>query len=343
MIEYAKGNMFECDADCLVNTVNCEGFMGKGIAYQFKTRFPENNKSYVRACKSGDLTVGKLHYYIEEGITIINFPTKNRWRENSKIEYIERGLNSFVELLPKLDIKKIAIPPLGCGNGGLIWADVKGIIEEKISGLSDQYDFIIYEPSSSYAAIPKKPPQISLSGLVLLDIRLNLEKFNSLRLQKAGYFVNQFLGEDYFKYDKWKYGPYSYAVDIVARNIKEYQQYYGIDNSQTTFEQVYQMICSEKVDSQFNKLHVAVKKSTEYVNAIQADKKLEGVATVLYLVQNGKPKSKELLIAGFKEWSVDKASRFSDKYILECIQYLEETSIISSNICGDYELAEKAF
>ena len=168
MIEYTKGNMFDCDADCLVNTVNCEGFMGKGIAYQFKMRFPENNKSYIKACRSGDLTVGKLHYYFEEGITIINFPTKNKWRENSKIEYIEKGLNSFVELLPKLVVKRIAFPPLGCGNGGLIWTDVRGIIENKISDLSDKYDFLIFEPSSSYTAIPKKPPQISLSGLVLL-------------------------------------------------------------------------------------------------------------------------------------------------------------------------------
>ena len=86
MIEYTKGNMFDSDADCLVNTVNCEGYMGKGIAYQFKMRFPENNKSYVKACKSGKLTVGQMHYHVEEGITIINFPTKKKWRENSKIE-----------------------------------------------------------------------------------------------------------------------------------------------------------------------------------------------------------------------------------------------------------------
>jgi O-acetyl-ADP-ribose deacetylase (regulator of RNase III) len=343
MIEYTKGNMFECNADCLINTVNCEGFMGKGIAYQFKMRFPENNKSYIKACKSGELTVGKVHYYIEDGITIVNFPTKNKWREGSKIEYIETGMNYFVELLPKLEVKKIAVPPLGCGNGGLIWSDVKKIIENKIINLTNQYDFIIFEPSSSYKAVPKRPPQISLSGLVLLDIRINLKKFNSIRLQKTGYFVNFFLGEEYFKFDKWKYGPYSHAVDIVARNIKEYQEYYGLDNSQLTFEHVYQVICSEKVDSKFNKLHVAVKKSTAYVNAIQTDKKLEGVATVLYLVQTGLPQNREQLIEGFKNWSEDKTNRFSDKYISECIDYLEETSVISQDICGNYELARNAF
>lgn len=117
MIQYVKGNMFECNADCLVNTVNCEGYMGKGVAYQFKVRLPENNKSYIKECKTGELTVGKVHHYMEDGITIINFPTKNKWRENSRIEYIEKGMNFFVELLPQLDVRKIAIPPLGCGNG----------------------------------------------------------------------------------------------------------------------------------------------------------------------------------------------------------------------------------
>ncbi len=317
--------------------------MGKGVAYQFKMRFPENNKSYVKACKSGELAVGKVHSFMEEGITIINFPTKNKWRESSKMEYIEKGMEAFVELLPKLAVKKIAIPPLGCGNGGLDWAEVKKVVENKIFDIAARYDFVIFEPSFSYSAMPKKPPKISLSGLVLLDIRLNLKRFNSIRLQKAGYFTNIFLEEEYFKYDKWKYGPYSHAVDIVARNIKEYQNYYGIDNSQKTFEQIYQMICSEKVDRKFDKLHVAVKKSTEYVNAIQTDKKLEGVSTVLYLVQNGKPKNKEQLISSFKEWSEDKAKRFSEKYIEGCKNYLEQTFIISVDICGNYELAGNAF
>lgn len=342
MIEYRIGNLFECNADCLINTVNCEGFMGKGIAYQFKVRFPENNKSYIKACKSGELTVGKVHCYREDGITIVNFPTKNKWRENSKIEYIETGMDYFIKILPELGVKKIAIPPLGCGNGGLLWTDVKKIIEDKIINFTDKYDFIIFEPSTSYKVIPKKPPQISVSGLVLLDIRLNLKKFNRIRLQKAGYFVNLFLEEEYFKFDKWKYGPYSHSIDIVARNIKEYQDYYGIDNSRMTFEQIYQVICSEKVDNKFNKLHIAVKKSTEYINVIQTDKKLEGIATVLYLVQDGMPKNREQLIESFKSWSEDKANRFSDKYISECINYLEDTSIISPDICGNYELTKNS-
>ena len=342
MIEYSKGNMFESDADCLLNTVNCEGFMGKGIAYQFKLKFPENNKSYIKACKSGELTVGKIHYYVEDDITIINFPTKDKWREDSKIEYIKDGLDYFIQILPTLNVKKIAIPPLGCGNGGLAWDDVKTIIEEKISAVADKYNFIIYEPSISYKAIPKKPPQINVSALVLLDIRMNLKRFNSIRLQKTGYLLNLFMEEEYFKFDKWKYGPYSHSIDIVANKIKEYQEYYALDNSNVTFEHLYQIICSKKVDAKFSQLHVAVEKATDYVNEIKSDKMLEGITTILYLIQNEMPHNKEQLIDSFNNWSQDKAARFSDEYIASCIGYLEDTAIISLDICGNYELTSNA-
>ena len=135
MISYTKGNMFESNADCLINTVNCEGFMGKGIAYQFKLKFPENNKDYIKACKSGRLKVGTLHYFVENGITIINFPTKDKWREPSRMSYIETGMDSLISLLPDLNVATIAIPPLGCGNGGLVWDEVKQLIEKKLRRL----------------------------------------------------------------------------------------------------------------------------------------------------------------------------------------------------------------
>lgn len=91
MIKFVTGNIFESGADCLVNTVNCEGFMGKGIAYQFKMRFPQNNIDYVKACKSGKLHIGTIHYYKEDGIWIVNFPTKDKWRENLRLIILKKG------------------------------------------------------------------------------------------------------------------------------------------------------------------------------------------------------------------------------------------------------------
>ena len=135
MIEFVTGNIFDSGADCLINTVNCEGFMGKGIAYQFKMRFPKNNIDYVKACKSGKLRIGTIHYYKEDGIWIVNFPTKDKWREKSKIDYIEKGLDLLVKFITEYKPKVIAIPPLGCGNGGLDWNVVKSIIIDKNDSL----------------------------------------------------------------------------------------------------------------------------------------------------------------------------------------------------------------
>lgn len=338
MIYYTKGNLFESQADCLINTVNCEGFMGKGIAYQFKMKFPENNKAYVKACKSGELRIGTIHVFKENGVTIVNFPTKDKWREDSKLEYIKVGMCALVKALPTLRVKRIAIPPLGCGNGGLLWNDVKEIIEEYLKDLSD-YDFLVYEPAThSYKVTPSKPPKLSFSALVLLDIRLHLEKFNSLRLQKASYFLNFFLDKEYFKFDKWKYGPYAHSIDIVARSIREYQDYYKLENSKVTFDHLYKVICSKKIDKQLTEFHPMVLKSTQYINQIEKDKDLEGIATVLFLIQTKGVKTNEEILKAFKNWSEDKAKRFSDQEILKCIKYLQDTSIIFFNLCGEYEL-----
>jgi O-acetyl-ADP-ribose deacetylase (regulator of RNase III) len=127
MIKYTIGNIFNSEADCIFNTVNCEGYMGKGIAYQFKQRFPENNRNYERMCKEGKLRPGIVFPFTENGKTIINFPTKDKWRNPSQIQYVIDGLDAFVRLLPDLNIKKIAIPPLGCGNGVLEWSEVKSV------------------------------------------------------------------------------------------------------------------------------------------------------------------------------------------------------------------------
>ncbi len=339
MIEFVTGNIFDSNADCLVNTVNCEGFMGKGIAYQFKLRFPENNNDYVKACKTGKLKVGTIHYYNEGGVWIVNFPTKDKWREKSKIEYVERGLERLVDFIEEYKPKVIAIPPLGCGNGGLEWSVVKEIIARKLNVLAKAHTFLVFEPSVTYKAVPVQAPNINVSGLVLLQIRLHLQRFNSLRLQKAGYFLNYFLDEEYFKFDKWKYGPYAHSIDIVAKSLNEYQKFYGLTNSKDTYEQVYKVICSKKTEEKLEKLIPAVKKATSYINKISTDKKLEGVATALFIIQRNGHISEAEVIQLFRDWSEDKARRFSKDYIIGCLEYLEQTDIVSKDILGKYEVS----
>lgn len=343
MLKFVTGNLFEAGADCLINTVNCEGFMGKGIAYQFKLKFPHNNLDYVKACKTGTLHIGVIHYYKENGIWIINFPTKNKWRENSKIDYIEKGLEQLKIFIKNNNPKTIAIPPLGCGNGGLEWNVVKNLIVEKLKDIENDYNILIFEPSQTYTAKPQKAPDVSVSGLVVLQIGMDLKKRTAIRLQKTGYFINYFMGEEYFKFDKWKFGPYSYPIEIVSRNLKAYQDYFNLSNSKDTYEQIYKVIVSKKTEEKLIKLNPAIEKATKYVNEISSDKKLEGVATVLFIIQKNNQINEERIINKFKEWSDDKAKRFAKKYIKECIYYLENTNIISKNICNEYEVSSKAW
>lgn len=342
VIEFVTGDMFESGADCLINTVNCEGFMGKGVAYQFKMRFPMNNNEYVKACKSGSLRIGTIHYCVENGVTIINFPTKDRWREKSKMKYIETGMSEFVGLLPQLGVSRIAIPPLGCGNGGLAWDEVKRVIVEYLTPVKEQYSFLVYEPSGSYSQIPKQPPKLYLSSLVVMQIKMQLEKCTALRLQKTAFLMNYFYGEEYFKFDKYKYGPYSYSLELITKNIGEYQKCYNISDTEETYNMVYRTLCSDKTENKLTELDKAIHLATAYVNKIKDTKFLEGVSTVLYLVKARKNNNitEEDIQKQFKAWSEDKAARFSEKEISECIQYLDNTGLIEKNVIGNYEITE---
>lgn len=146
MFKFVKGDLLESEAYALVNTVNCEGVMGKGLALQFKRRFPEMFKEYADFCKSRQLTPGSLHCVDVGGKLVINFPTKNRWRENSKMAYIASGLDELEALINSRGIKSIAIPPLGCGCGGLEWSEVKLLIIKKLHSVSQSVDIYVYEP-----------------------------------------------------------------------------------------------------------------------------------------------------------------------------------------------------
>lgn len=338
MINFITGNLLESNAECLINTVNCEGYMGKGIAYQFKLKYPNNNRDYVKACKSGELKVGKLHYFKEDNKIIVNFPTKDKWRQKSKIEYIIDGIDSLVNLLPKLKVKSIAIPPLGCGNGGLEWNEVKSLIVTKLSEIKEEYDFYIYEPSSGYSATsPKEQPKLNISSLVLMEIKLNLNRFNSLRLQKTAYLTNIFLGETYFRFKKHKYGPYDNAIPIISKDIKAFQSYYGTKNTKEAYEIAFRTIISEQSKNKLSYIKPAIYKACMYVNQIKFDKDLECISTILFLIENNNLNNKEDVIKVFKGWSEDKASRFSEEDIEQGLEYLIKTNIISKTLVG-YEI-----
>ena len=148
MIEWKTGDMFGEDADALVNSVNCVGVMGRGVALQFKKRFPQNFKDYAKACKRKEVQPGRMFVHETGQLSpryIINFPTKRHWRSKSRMEDIEAGLDALVREIRERDIQSIAIPPLGSTLGGLRWDDVRPRIEAALSGLGD-VEIMLFEP-----------------------------------------------------------------------------------------------------------------------------------------------------------------------------------------------------
>lgn len=146
MIVSAVGNIFNAPAEVLVNPVNCVGVMGRGLAFQFKKKFPGNFDMYSVACKRGELTPGKVYTVQERGKFIVNFPTKDHWKDPSRLEWIETGLDSLIDEICNLELKTVAIPALGCGLGGLDWyEEVRSLIISKF----EEYPEIkvyLYEP-----------------------------------------------------------------------------------------------------------------------------------------------------------------------------------------------------
>ncbi len=147
MLNFIKGNILESTVEAIVNPVNCEGVMGKGLALQVKSKYPLTFSDYVKACKEKRLSIGKLHWYKEDDKIIINFPTKDKWREKSKITYISDSLPQLIVLIKELRIESIAIPALGCGLGGLDWKEVRRILVNHLHDMSSNLEIYIYEPN----------------------------------------------------------------------------------------------------------------------------------------------------------------------------------------------------
>lgn len=151
MITFTKGDLFESQAEALVNPVNCVGVMGKGLALQFKKRFPENFRLYDAACAFREIQTGKMFVTqpMEPGAPrwIINFPTKKHWSNPSKLEFIEDGLNYLRRFLIENHVNSVAIPALGSGLGGLDWKDVRRLIERELAGLDTE--IYVYPPNQS--------------------------------------------------------------------------------------------------------------------------------------------------------------------------------------------------
>lgn len=337
MLSYTFGNILESDTDALVNTVNCDGYMGKGIAYQFKLKFPKNNEVYEKACKNGDFKIGNILSYKEQDKTILNFPTKDHWRNKSKLEFIELGLETLVDIIKKENINSISIPPLGCGNGGLNWEDVRPLIEKKLLPISNGKSIMVFEPIQDYSKLNKEKaktvPKLNTSHLLLMLIKDGLEKFNKIRLQKSAYLVNIFSGQDYFKFEAHNFGPYAHSIDILSRNIKEYQDFYKIDTAKA-YNQAKATIISTSMISKLNNFSPSLNYTLNFVNSINEDSKLELYTTIIFLIKSNIDVDTRKLISLIHDWNEHKKASFSEASILEAVDFLIKQEIIFKDLYG---------
>lgn len=223
MIEITKGNLLTAPVEALVNTVNTEGVMGKGIALQFKQAYPDMFKAYENACKTNEVKLGQMHIYDLGGLAggprwIINFPTKGHWRSKSQLIDIKSGLQDLVQTIVRLKIKSIAIPPLGCGHGGLNWIEVQALCEEAFSEFPD-VKIMLFPPLGSPEAKAmlnrtERPKMTEgRAALILMMSRYLqglLDPFISLlEIHKLMYFL-QATGQPLrLEFKKGQFGPYA--------------------------------------------------------------------------------------------------------------------------------------
>ncbi len=216
--------MLNAETDAVVNTVNTVGVMGKGIALMFKERFPKNYEAYVAACEKGEVQIGKMFVTSNDEFKgprwIINFPTKKHWRQPTKLEWIEVGLTELKSVIIEKGIRSIAIPPLGCGNGGLDWKVVRPLIETALSDLQD-VDIIVFEPIDQYQNVAKKTGVDKLTparALIAESVRrywvLGIE-CTLLETQKLAWFLERSINQINLpdpldlRFVADRYGPYA--------------------------------------------------------------------------------------------------------------------------------------
>ncbi|THB63365.1 MAG: Appr-1-p processing protein [Gammaproteobacteria bacterium] len=331
MIHYTSGDILHADVEAIVNTVNCVGVMGRGIALQFKKAWPENFKAYATACKHQQVKPGHMHVYKTEQLAnpkfIINFPTKRHWRCASRLEDIESGLHALVESIKEFGIKSIAIPPLGSGLGGLDWAQVRQQIESITSSLVDVQIFI-YEPKGApendKIAKQKKPSTMTPGRAVLIELikryltGLLDPSISLLEVHKLLYFMQE-AGEPLrLKYKKAHYGPYAENLRHVLNAVEGHFINGYADGGDNPNKPLSLIPGADEEASDFLQSHPETyerfKKVSDLVEGFESPFGLELLATVHWLEVKEKIHSTDNLIRATHSWN-DRKKQFTQRQI----------------------------
>ena len=328
MIQYIEGDLLESKAEALVNTVNTVGVMGKGIALQFKNRFPSNYKRYAQACKEKQVKAGSLFILEDTSLLggkkkIINFPTKTDWRKPSEYSYIENGLIELSKYIRENSIKSIAIPPLGTGNGGLDWNKVKALIEKYLSEL--ECDIQIYLPNVLIKEVLKKErvkltPARAMLLSVLFELVRNGEFVSEFAAEKVAYFLQRFGAKDYFKLEFQPnfYGPYSGKVKHVLYYMNgSYISGYSAKDKKP-FEELGLMFDAEKEVTEYLDIQEnagckeTVQKTKAFLSGFYSAFALELLSSIDFIMKENNVNSVEEITKHLEKWSDRKKTLFTN-------------------------------
>ncbi len=324
MIHYTQGNLLEANVDALVNTVNTVGVMGKGIALMFKERFPKNMQAYAKACKKGEVVTGKM-FVTETGELmgakwIVNFPTKQHWRAKSKMAWVEEGLKDLRHFIAENQVKSIAIPPLGAGNGGLDWQNVKPKIEQALGNMQD-VDIWVFEPTAKYQNVAKKsgiknltPARAMIAELVRRYWILGME-CSLLEIQKLAWFLQRVIeakglqNELKLNFEANNYGPYANNLDhllnaLDGSYLKSDKRIPDSDPLDViAFNDEKKELVESYLNSEGKDYLQALEKASEIIDGFESPFGLELLSTVDWLlVREGCELTLESIKNGISKW-----------------------------------------
>jgi O-acetyl-ADP-ribose deacetylase (regulator of RNase III) len=348
MIEYRQGNLLACSTEAIVNTVNCVGVMGRGIALQFKKKYPENFKHYESACKRGEVVPGKMFLHETGSLVnprlIVNFPTKRHWRGTSRIEDIKNGLTSLIKIIEEQNIKSIAIPPLGCGLGGLEWKDVKLHIEEAFAQLPD-VEVIVFEPvgapSAKEMAINRAAPKMTTGRAALIGLSRRyldglLDPYITLlEIHKLMYFLQE-CGEPLkLNYIKHYYGPYATNLSHVLHHIEGYMLSGYADGGDKPDKQI-QIVPGAETEAeafleQYADTKMRINRVAELIEGFETPFGMELLTTVHWIAKKENPKTNDDIIFLTHNWGENK-QKFNPRQINMAVERLYQNGFINQQL-----------
>ncbi|MBN2290021.1 MAG: macro domain-containing protein [Candidatus Glassbacteria bacterium] len=340
MIEITRGNILEADAEALVNTVNCMGYMGKGIALQFKKAFPENFKAYHQACKASVVKPGSMYVFHTGNLFnpkyVINFPTKYHWRGKSRLEDINSGLSALIEEVRRLDLKSIAVPPLGCGLGGLDWEVVRPLIEKTFEAVP-RVKVLLYEPAGAPEAktmpVGTARPRLTISRALLIKLMQQYSELNYrltlLEIHKLAYFLQETGQPLKLQLSPGVYGPYAPNLNKVLECLEgHFIRGYG-DTQKPDVEIGLMAGAAEEADMFLRNEQEAklrLEKVNQVIDGFETPYGMELLSSVHWVAVHKNPpvKEPEIAIERIQNWNDRKRKMFKPDHIKIAWKRLQE-------------------